>query len=247
MKRVLCAVLALTFLVAPVAAGAAEQSQDLKMVTTAELKAMIDGGEKFLLINALSPIEFAEQRIPGSVNVPFSHLVDGTASLPEDKGAKLVFYCKGPKCTKSKKSAAFAVKAGYTSVLVYDEGLPAWIGAGHPTESDVSYPRTKAPMVTAEVLKGMLDGGQNFFLLDIRDTKDRSGGYIEGSSNIPLDYLEKRYTEVPQGKKVVIACHRGKQSLIASRFLASKGYDDLSILQGGTISGWMKAGFPLAN
>ena len=200
-----------------------------------------------LLINALSPIEFAEQRIPGSVNVPFSHLVDGTASLPEDKGAKLVFYCKGPKCTKSKKSAAFAVKAGYTSVLVYAEGLPAWIGAGHPTESDASYPGTKAPMVSAEVLKGMLDGGPDLFLLDIRDAKDRSAGYIDGSSNIPLDYLEKRYTEVPQGKKVVIACHRGKQSLIASRFLASKGYDDLSILQGGTISGWMKAGFPLVN
>ena len=236
MKRVLLAALALTLLLSPAAADAAEDKwKALAKITTAELKAMIDGGESFLLINALSPIEFAERRIPGSVNKPYSHLVDGTATLPEDRGGKLVFYCKGPKCTKSKKAAALALKSGYTSVFVYDEGLPAWAGAGHPTASDVSYPKVKAPMVTAESLKAMIDNSQDIFLLDIRD------------ANIPLDYLSQRYAEVPQDKKTVIMCHHGKQSLVASRYLASKGYDDLAILQGGTISGWMKAGYTLQN
>ena len=51
----------------------------------------------FLLINALSPIEFKEQRIAGSVNVPLSHYASGKASLPEDRESRLVFYCLGRK------------------------------------------------------------------------------------------------------------------------------------------------------
>jgi hypothetical protein len=71
--------------------------EDLKFVTTDELKAMIDAKEDFALINALSPLEFTETKIIGSINIPYDRLKRGKASLPDDKVMTLVFYCKGPK------------------------------------------------------------------------------------------------------------------------------------------------------
>lgn len=82
-----------------VAYGAAPVSKwaSLKFINTDELKKMYDAKEDFQLINTLSPIEFDEIAIKGSVNLPYEHINRGTQKLPDDKNSKLVFYCKGPK------------------------------------------------------------------------------------------------------------------------------------------------------
>jgi rhodanese-related sulfurtransferase len=67
------------------------------IITTDELKKTYDARKDMLLINTLSPIEYAEERIKGSDNIPYAHLKSGMATLPENKGKVLVFYCKGPK------------------------------------------------------------------------------------------------------------------------------------------------------
>jgi rhodanese-related sulfurtransferase len=76
---------------------AAHAEQSIPFVTTDELKRMLDAREDLVLANALSPIEFAEERIEGSVNVPYDALRSGKAALPQDRKKRLVFYCKGPK------------------------------------------------------------------------------------------------------------------------------------------------------
>lgn len=99
MKRHLFLVLGLWFLSVPLCAYSQESSpqKGMKLITTDELKAMYDAKKDFLLINTLSPIEYAEERIKGSVNIPFSRLKNGMAKLPENRKKLLVFYCKGPK------------------------------------------------------------------------------------------------------------------------------------------------------
>jgi rhodanese-related sulfurtransferase len=99
MKRHLFLVFGLWFLCVPLCAYAQEASaqKDERIITTDELKTIYDAKKDFLLINTLSPIEYAEERITGSVNIPFSRLKNGMAKLPENKKKLLVFYCKGPK------------------------------------------------------------------------------------------------------------------------------------------------------
>jgi rhodanese-related sulfurtransferase len=75
----------------------AQAQGSIPFVTTDELKRMVDAKEDFVLANALSPIEYAEENIVGSVNVPYVALRDGKAKLPADKAKRLVFYCMGPK------------------------------------------------------------------------------------------------------------------------------------------------------
>ncbi|MDH4163140.1 MAG: rhodanese-like domain-containing protein [Nitrospirota bacterium] len=94
MKRAVLLVLGFWFCLIPLTVKA---QSSIPVITTDELKKIYDAKEDFLLINALSHIEHAEESIAGSVNIPYSRLKDGKSKLPENKGKKLVFYCKGPK------------------------------------------------------------------------------------------------------------------------------------------------------
>lgn len=71
-------------------------SADFQDLTAQALKAKMDKGEKFFLLNPLSDIEFAEGHIPGSVNIPL-HRIKSSDKLPADKATPIVTYCLGPK------------------------------------------------------------------------------------------------------------------------------------------------------
>ncbi len=99
MKRYVFLVFGFWFLFVPLSVhgqGSSAQN-DVSIITTDELKNMYDAKKDFLLINTLSSIEFAEERIKGSVNIPYEKLRQGKTKLPDDKNKMLVFYCKGPK------------------------------------------------------------------------------------------------------------------------------------------------------
>lgn len=99
MKRNLCIVVALVFLLAPdaVRAGVSMAAiEKIDCLDTTQLKLLFDKNTDFVLINTLSPVEFAEERIKGSINVPYTFLKKGITKLPEDTSKRLIFYCKGP-------------------------------------------------------------------------------------------------------------------------------------------------------
>ena len=100
MKRSICIIFAIVLLILPALAQAKISMatiERVKYVNTEELHSLFAAKADFVLINTLSPIEFAEKRIKGSINVPYTFLKKGQANLPEDKSKKLIFYCKGPK------------------------------------------------------------------------------------------------------------------------------------------------------
>jgi hypothetical protein len=64
---------------------------DFLGISTSDLKNKLDAKEKFLLVNALSDIEFNLEHIPGSVNIPVGE-IQTTDKLPQDKETLIVFY-----------------------------------------------------------------------------------------------------------------------------------------------------------
>jgi rhodanese-related sulfurtransferase len=212
-----------------------------KLITTKDLKKKMDAGEKLTLVNALSSIEFNEMTIPGSINIPSSKLKAGNALLPADKSGLIIFYCKGPKCTKSKKSAKKAKKLGYTNIMVYNEGIPAWIKAKYPLERKVKYPRAKLARLKPKKLNSMLS---SVVILDIRGKELKGLGRIKDVIIMPMDNVEDEYSKIPKDKKVVIVDHAGKQTNICGKFLTLKGYKDVAVLDGGML-GWKRARLPV--
>lgn len=134
---------------------------------------------------------------------------------------------------------------GYKNVLLYSDGLPAWIKKGYPYEVKSIYPKPTPSFVSAVELKGMVDRNEDITILDIRDEDDRKSGWIKGSTAIDLEILDEEYTKIPKSQKVIIMDLRGKQTYIAMRFLTMKGFKNISMLQGGYIDSWLKPGMPI--
>jgi rhodanese-related sulfurtransferase len=134
---------------------------------------------------------------------------------------------------------------GYTNVFVYNEGLPEWVKRGYPADLKKVYPAIEVPVISAADLKAMMDRKEKLFILDIRDEDDLKAGTLKGAKAIELEVLDANLAKVPKGRKIVIMDLHGKQTNMAGRFLASKGYEDLVRLDGGFVSGWLKAGYPV--
>jgi rhodanese-related sulfurtransferase len=72
-------------------------------------------------------------------------------------------------------------------------------------------------------------------LLDIRMPFELKVWNIPFAIHIPADELEKRYTELPKDKKIVVACPGQNRSPFAAMFLKEKGYDAV-YLEGGFVN-----------
>lgn len=118
-----------------------------ELVSTDELRKMLDEKEKFLLVDAM-PAEdsYDKGHIPGAANFAFPKEVmkgwqddvmegkqqqDFERLLGKDKDRKIVVYCGFVKCARSHNAAICARELGYTNVVRYPGGIHAWRGAGH--------------------------------------------------------------------------------------------------------------------
>lgn len=115
------------------------------MVTTDELKGMIDKNEAMLIVDTMPLVEsYKKNHIAGAVQFEFpieeiSQLDEQTKAnfeklLGPDKNRKLVIYCGFTKCSRSHNGAMWAKKLGYTNVYRYPGGIKAWLEAGYPVE-----------------------------------------------------------------------------------------------------------------
>ena len=62
------------------------------------------------------------------------------------------------------------------------------------------------------------------YLLDVRTPTEFEKGNIPGFVNLPLNELRERMTELPKDKEIIVSCHSGQRSYIASRMLVQNGY-----------------------
>lgn len=81
-------------------------------------------------------------------------------------------------------------------------------------------------------------------ILDVRTRSEFSGERIVGTTNIPLDEIEKHVDELKQYKHVYIHCNSGNRSQQACQKLSSIGLDNLVNVEGG-LQAWKTAGFPV--
>jgi rhodanese-related sulfurtransferase len=72
------------------------QAIEFPEITAQQLKAKMDAGEKLLLVNPLSDIEYNAEHIPGSINIPLQNMLR-TNKLPKDPDQLIVTYCLGRK------------------------------------------------------------------------------------------------------------------------------------------------------
>lgn len=102
-------------------------------ITREELRAKMDRGEDFVLVDALGPEHYESSHLPGAINLPYEYVDEAERVLP-DKGAEIVVYCMSTDCSASGEEARELEEMGYANVSHYAEGKQDWIKAGLPVE-----------------------------------------------------------------------------------------------------------------
>jgi rhodanese-related sulfurtransferase len=98
-----------------------------------ELKAKIDRGDDFVLVDALSPQHYERSHLPGAVNLPYE-FVDDAEKVLVDKSAEIVVYCMNAQCATSTEEVRELEEMGYENVLHYAAGKQDWLEAKLPVE-----------------------------------------------------------------------------------------------------------------
>ncbi|MEX2185210.1 MAG: rhodanese-like domain-containing protein [Pirellulales bacterium] len=133
------------------AVGLARQVQagGYDLITTEELKKLIDDKSAFVLVDTMPAEDFGREHIPGAINfdLPKEDMNEWDAkktsdkteedfakALGEDKNKPIVVYCGFTACGRSHNGAMWAQKLGYTNVKRQPGGIFAWKGAGNAVE-----------------------------------------------------------------------------------------------------------------
>lgn len=103
------------------------------LITRDELRAEIEAGT-VTVIDALPESYWAQQHLPGALNLVEGDVDARAATLLPDKSAAIVTYCSNSSCQNSQVVAARLEGLGYRNVRKYREGIQDWVDAGLPTE-----------------------------------------------------------------------------------------------------------------
>lgn len=216
-------------------------SQDYQDIDAAGTKALMENADA-LVVFPLSPIEFDNKHIEGSVNIVMDML---EYDLPEDKERHIVFYCLGIKCVASWRAAEKAVELGYKNVYAFREGIPGWEAAGYPIVTVKPLPDVEVQQISTTELATML-ANDDIVMVDINLDEDAHKFYIDHAKrvHIPLDELKVSLAQIPKDKKIVVICLKGKRSPTAVKYLVGQGFTDVVMVEGG-MQKWVLEGRPV--
>jgi rhodanese-related sulfurtransferase len=95
-----------------------------------EVKAMLDRGEKFVLVDVREESEWAKDHLPGAVHLGKGVIERDVEQKVPDTATPLVLYCGGG--FRSALAADNLQKMGYTNVISMDGGIRGWRDQGYP-------------------------------------------------------------------------------------------------------------------
>jgi glyoxylase-like metal-dependent hydrolase (beta-lactamase superfamily II)/rhodanese-related sulfurtransferase len=132
------------------------------------------------------------------------------------------------------------------------EALPGNMRSGKPREAAKGSAPAWAPLTRSyaglpELSPAWVVAHQSeVTLLDVRSAEEFNGpdGRLAGSLLIPLPELESRSGELPADRPLVVVCHSGSRSALATQQLLKAGRQRVANLHGG-LSRWVAEGYRL--
>ena len=98
------------------------------------VKARMDRGDKFMLVDVREESEFAKDHLPGAVHLGKGVIERDIEARVPDLGTEMVLYCGGG--FRSALAADNLQKMGYTNVISMDGGIRGWREKGYPLVKD---------------------------------------------------------------------------------------------------------------
>ncbi len=135
------------------------------------------------------------------------------------------------------------------TLFIVSVGVAVMLLSGDEPAGSDGIPNTlseRPQLITPQNYVGQfVEGDADYVLIDVRTPAEFSGGHIVDSINIPVEELQSRIDEVPDGMPIVVYCRSGNRSAQAANILDSAGFNSIYDL-GGVID-WSAAGYSLTN
>lgn len=94
--------------------------------------------------------------------------------------------------------------------------------------------------ITPEQVKILVDQGEDFTLLDVREPWEFDLSKITGAKLIPIgDIPSRAHQELDPDDHIVVVCHHGVRSMSVTNWLRQQGFDSAQSLRGG-IDAWSR-------
>ena len=102
----------------------------VRETTVDEIKARLDKGDKFVLVDVREDSEYEKDHLPGAIHLGKGVIERDIEARIPDTGTPLVLYCGGG--FRSALAADNLQKMGYTNVISMDGGVREWRRKGYP-------------------------------------------------------------------------------------------------------------------
>lgn len=124
--------------------------------------------------------------------------------------------------------------SGFIAIAVYFAYSKGWVF-------------TNFDSITPKQAYLLLQNDENVTLLDVRTSEEFAQEHIEGAILIPVQVLSERLAKLQnvKEKKIIVYCHSGNRSAVASRILVKKGFVPLNV-KGGIIE-WKAQGLQVTH
>lgn len=192
------------------------------------MKILLKG--KSVLIDVNPPLLYSRGHPQGSISIPYRR----KGWLDEFRSIA------GPHCNtvgifSSRADRAHSVESiletgGIKMIFVHTEGRDRWESLGLPLQ--------KLSSISTGELKDRL---HEYTVLDVREKHETSSGVINGSINIPVSEIYRRWDEIGRQGLIAVICSHGGRSRRVAVFLESRGFHVTSV--NGGMASWMSRGY----
>ncbi len=111
---------------------------DYQNVSHSQMLKIVNNYEKFLIIDARRPEQYAAAHIPHAINIfpndDEQAVVDKILALPSDK--TIIIYCDGGNCDLSHHIAGLLENFGFKRFYIYESGWAEW--SNNPASKNIS-------------------------------------------------------------------------------------------------------------
>lgn len=177
-----------------------------------------------LILDTRKPQDFASGFIPNSINIG----IDGGfapwvgALITNIRQEILLVTDQG----REEEVVTRLARVGYDNTLGYLEGgFEAWKEAGKETDNITS--------ITAAELGDIHTQDPGINILDVRKLSEFQSEHIENAENLPLDYINERFSELDKDNTYYIHCAGGYRSMIFASILKARGFEHITDIKGG--------------
>ncbi len=230
-----------------------EHHYDTPRIEATDLKALMDAGEKIVILDSRPMDEYHAMNIPTGIDVPGAELVYRARDLVPDDETLVVVNCAGR--TRSIIGCQSLVNAGLPNpVVALKNGTMGWYLSGLKLEkgasrvadepgdagrqwaahasSDVAHRFGVEAVAADQVPAWMEDRTRTTYLLDVRTVEEFESGRLPGARHAPGGQLVQatdRYVGVQNARIILIDDQMVRAQMTAS-WLVQMGWPDVFVV-----------------